>query len=195
MNRENCEKNSSLVSRYVVNFHLTIPEETVEMSLGKATTIRSTRRMLVCLIILFFSSISYWTLEGYPQTSETVEKKYSVRIGTIRFQIREIEATPSPLRILEVQVEVLNHSQKESVPSNAIKVTVVPKEIKFVPSAPPIEFAPPPGEVMLTHSLPPSTGRVIIVGFPVPKENLQTISFEVQVNPPEGERKTATYNF
>ena len=167
----------------------------MEMSLGKGKTVRSTERMLVCLIILFFSSISYWTLEGYPQTSETVEKKHSIRIGTIGFQIREIEATPSPLRILEVQVQILNRSQKETVPPNAIKVTVVPKEIMFVPSAPPIEFAPHPGEVMLTHSLPPSTGRVIIVGFPVPKENLQTITFEVQVNPPEGEKKTATFNF
>ena len=165
------------------------------MSLGKGKTVRSTERMLVWLIVLFFSSISCWTLGAYSQSSETAEKKHSIRIGAIGFQIREIEATPSPLRILEVQVEVLNRSQKESVPPSAIKVTVVPKEIKFVSSALPTEFAPHPGEVMLTHSLPPSTGRVIIVGFPLPKESLQTISFEVQVNPPEGEKKTATFNF
>ncbi len=165
------------------------------MSLGKGKTVRSTGRMLAFLILLFFSSISYRTPEVYPQTPETPEKKYPVRIGAIGFQMREVAASPSPLRILEVQVEILNRSQKEPVPPNVIKVIVVPKEIKFVPSAPPIEFAPHPGEVTLTHSLPPSTGRVIIVGFPLPKENLQTISFEVQVNPPEGEKKTATFNF
>jgi hypothetical protein len=37
--------------------------------------------------------------------------------------------------------------------------------------------------------------RVMIVGFPVPKEKPESISFEVQLNPPEGEKKTATYTF
>jgi hypothetical protein len=99
------------------------------------------------------------------------------------------------MKILEVQIEILNRSRAETVPPNVIKVTVVPKEIRFLPSTPPTEFAPPPEEVMLTYPIPPSAARVIIIGFPLPKENLQTISLEVQVNPPEGEKKTVTFNF
>ncbi len=48
---------------------------------------------------------------------------------------------------------------------------------------------------MLTYPLPPMAVRVMIVGFPVPKEKPESISFEVQINPPEGEKKTATYSF
>jgi hypothetical protein len=48
---------------------------------------------------------------------------------------------------------------------------------------------------MLDFSLPPGGVRIVIIGFPLPKEKLESISFEVQINPPEGHKRTATYNF
>jgi len=153
----------------------------------------SLKKIIPCFLFLF--SIAFAAPEALSQVPGTGEKALPVQIGTIVFQIREFEATPSPIQILEVQIEIFNRSQKVTVPPNTIKVVTAPREIKFPPSGPANPFAPPPEEVMLTYPLPPMAARVIIVGFPVPKEKPESISFEVQINPPEGEKKTVTYNF
>jgi hypothetical protein len=144
---------------------------------------------------LFLLSIAFAAPEALSQAPVPGERALPLKIGTIAFQVREYEATPSPIQVLEVQIEIFNRSQKITVPPNTIKVVVASKEIKFPPPGPATPFAPPPEEVMLTYPLPPMTVRVMIVGFPVPKEKPESISFEVQINPPEGEKKTATYNF
>jgi hypothetical protein len=153
----------------------------------------SLKNIIPCFLILF--SIASAAPEALSQVSGTGEKTLPVQIGTIVFQVREFEATPSPIKILEVQIEIFNRSRKVTVPPNTIKVVAAPKEIKFSPSSPATPFAPPPEEIMLTYPLPPMAVRVMIVGFPVPKEKPESISFEVQINPPEGEKKTVTYNF
>lgn len=145
--------------------------------------------------LLFLFPIAFGAPEALSQASGAGEKTLPVRIGAIAFQVREFAATPSPIQILEVQIEIINRSQKVTVPPNTIKVVAAPKEIKFSPSSPATPFAPPPEEIMLTYPLPPMAVRVMIVGFPVPKEKPESISFEVQINPPEGEKKTVTYNF
>ena len=153
----------------------------------------SLKKVTSCFLFLF--SIAFAVPEALSQISGTGEKALPVRIGAIVFQVREFEATPSPIQMLEVQIEIINRSQKVTVPPNTIKVVAAPKEIKFPPSAPANPFAPPQEEVMLTYPLPPMAVRVMIVGFPVPKEKPESISFEVQINPPEGEKNTATYTF
>ena len=153
----------------------------------------SLRKIIPCF--LFLLSIAFSAPEAHSQVPGTGERALPVQIGTIVFQVREYEASPSPIQVLEVQIEIFNRSQKVTVPPNTVKVVAAPKEIKFPPSGPANPFAPPPEEVMLTYPLPPMAVRVMIVGFPVPKEKPESISFEVQINPPEGEKKTATYNF
>jgi hypothetical protein len=153
----------------------------------------SSKNIIPCFLFLF--SIAFAAPVALSQVPGTGERALPVWIGTIVFQVREYEATPSPIQVLEVQIEIFNRSQKVTVPPNTVKVVAAPKEIKFPPSGPPNPFAPPPEEVMLTYPLPPMAVRVMIVGFPIPKEKPESISFEVQINPPEGEIKTATYTF
>ena len=160
---------------------------------GRNKTDRFFKRLAPFLLFLF--PIAFWAPEALSQVSGTGEKALPVRIGAIVFQVREFEATPSPIQILEVQIEIINRSQKVTVPPNTIKLVAAPKEITFPPSRPANPFAPSPEEVMLTYPLPPMAVRIMIVGFPVPKEKPESISFEVQINPPEGEKKTVTYNF
>jgi hypothetical protein len=145
--------------------------------------------------LLFLFPIAFWAPEALCQVSETAEKALPVRIGAIVFQVREIEATPSPIQMLEVQIEIINRSQKVTVPPNTVKLVAAPKEITFPSSRPASPFAPSTEEVMLTHPLPPMAIRIMVIGFPVPKERPESISFEVQINPPEGEKKTVTYKF
>jgi hypothetical protein len=67
------------------------------------------------------------------------------------------------------------------------------KEVSFADQKPAEEFSPSPQEVSLSISLPPLTGRVLIFGFPIPREKVEFITFEVQVNPPDGENKTVKW--
>jgi hypothetical protein len=72
-------------------------------------------------------------------------------------------------------------------------VIVVPKEIKYPESASRSEFSLPQGETALNVPLAPSTGRVLIIGFQLPEKRLESITFEIQVNPPDGEKKTVKW--
>ncbi len=97
--------------------------------------------------------------------------------------------------MLELQIEIINRSNKETIPSNAVKIAVTLKTVRFSMEGPAGSFAPPPGEVILTSPIPPRSGRIGIVGFSLPREKVDSISFEIQINPPEGDKKVATYNF
>jgi hypothetical protein len=116
-----------------------------------------------------------------------------IKLGEITFKIRRIESTPSPLMILECYVEVLNKSRSTAAPANSVRVTMSQKEVSFADQKPAEEFSPSPQEVSLSISLPPLTGRVLIFGFPIPREKVEFITFEVQVNPPDGENKTVKW--
>ena len=95
--------------------------------------------------------------------------------------------------MLEVHIEILNKSRRITAPPDSIKVVVVPKEIKYPEGASATEFSPTQEETMLTVPLPPNTGRILIFGFALPEKKPESITFEIQVNPPDGEKKTVKW--
>jgi len=121
------------------------------------------------------------------------EKGPEIRLGEIAFSLREFQSTPSQLRMLEIHIEVFNRSRASTAPPNSIKVVVTQKEAKFPEGTSVTEFAPTPQEVTLGLPLPPSTGRVFIIGFSLLEAKPESITFEVQVNPPDGEKKTVKW--
>jgi hypothetical protein len=118
---------------------------------------------------------------------KAVEEKADITFGKIIFQTREFESATLPLRMLEVQVEILNKSHRITAPSNSIRVVVVPKEIKFPEGTSGVEFNPTQEEITIPVSLAPSTGRMVIFGFSLPEKKPESITFEVQMNPPGGQ--------
>lgn len=143
---------------------------------------------LLILIFLFFLGMR----EGLSQPASKAEKGPEIKLGEVTIKIREFESTP-PLKILELQIEILNQGQQSVAPPNSIKVVVTPKEIKFSSTKSASEFTPTPEEATLSLPLLPRTGRVMIIGYPFNKESPESITFEVQINPPEGEKKTVTW--
>jgi hypothetical protein len=144
---------------------------------------------LYLLIFVFFLGME----DGLSQPVFQEEKEPQIKLRNVTFQIREIESTPSHLKILEAYIEILNRSQQLVAPPNSIKVVLVPIETKYKDSKAMSELALFPGEATLDSPLPPRTGRVLVIGFLIPEEKLGSITFEVQINPPEGEKKTVTW--
>jgi hypothetical protein len=128
-----------------------------------------------------------------PQPKTVVEQGPDIRLGETRFQVRELGSPPSQVKMLEIQIEVLNRSTRSTAPPNSIKVLVIPKEVKFSEGTPVTEFALNPEEVTLNLPLPPSTGRVLIIGYSLLETKPESITFEIQVNPPDGEKKTVKW--
>ena len=144
---------------------------------------------LLILVLLFSLNVE----KGLSQSLSEEEGTPQIKLQNVSFRVREIEATPSPISILEVQVEILNQSKQLTAPPESIKVVVAPKEIKSSEGAPVSEFATTPEEVTSNLPLPPRTRQVLIVGFSLPPKRPESITFEVQINPPEGETKEVTW--
>ncbi len=143
------------------------------------------KKIIICLsllFVLFFSSMS--VVLSQPKDAE---EKADIRFGKINFQTREFESAIPPLKILEVQIEILNNSRKLTAPANSIRVVVVPKEIKFPEGTSGIGFKPGQEEVTVPVSISPNTGRMVILGFSLPERKPESITFEIQINPPGGE--------
>ena len=143
-------------------------------------------RKIVCYSSFIFLLVSQITGFVYSQ-SKDAEEKADIRFGKINFQTREFESATSPIKMLEVQIEILNKSRKLIAPANSIRVVVVPKEIKFPEGASGVEFKPSREEVAIPVSLPPNTGRMVILGFSLPEKKPESITFEIQINAPGGE--------
>ena len=144
--------------------------------------------------IFIYAFVSIFSLflgmgEVLSQPKPKVEKDPEIRLGETRFYTREMGSPPSQVRMLEIQIEVLNRSTRSTAPPNSIKVSVTPKEVKFPEETPVTEFALNPEEVTLNLPLPPSTGRVLIIGYSLLEAKPESITFEIQVNPPDGEKK------
>ena len=154
----------------------------------KKVNYKKTIFFLTILISLFF----FWVGAGLSQPASEAEKGPEIKLGEVTVKIREFDSTP-PLKILELQIEILNRSQQSVAPPNSIKVVVTPKEIKFSSTKSTSEFTPTPEETTLSLPLPPRAGRVMIIGYPFQTESPESITFEVQINPPEGEKKTVTW--
>jgi len=137
------------------------------------------------LIFLLFEAIGV----VFSQPNVVEEKGPDIRLGEITFGVREFQSTPSPLRMLEIHIEVLNRSRSSTAPPNSIKVVVVPKEIKYPEGASIPEFNPTQEETTLAVPLLPQTGRILIIGFALPETKPESITFEIQLNPSEGEKK------
>lgn len=134
-----------------------------------------------------------WGVFSQPISKEKEGKDPQITFGKITFLPKEVEAKPHPLNILEVQIEVINRSRRFIAPPNTIRVVVIPKEVVFGAETPLEGFNLAPEEATLNLPLPPGTGRILILGFPLPKERLDSITFEIQINPPEGEVKVVIW--
>jgi hypothetical protein len=153
---------------------------------------KSYKKTIYSLTILVFF-FSFGVGMGLSQPAPIAEKGPEIRLGEVAVKIREFESAPSPLKILELQIEIINQSRQSEAPPNSIKVVVTPKEIKFSSPKSTSEFTPTPEETTLNLPLLPRSGQVMIVGYPLRTESLESITFEVQINPPDGEKKTVTW--
>jgi hypothetical protein len=142
-------------------------------------------------VLIFLLSLGTGVV--FPQPKAKVEKGPEIRLGEVTFFVREFESTLSPLKMLEVYIEIFNKSRRIGAPPNSIKVVVTPKEVKFSEGTPVTEFALNPEEVTLNLPLPPSTGRVLIIGYSLLEKKPESITFEIQINPPDGEKKTVKW--
>jgi hypothetical protein len=150
------------------------------------------RKIIIYLsVLIFLLFLATGIILSQPRAEE--EKGPEIRLGEITFSVREFQSTPSQLRMLEIHIEVFNRSRSSTAPPNSIKVVVTPKETKFPGGTSVTEFAPTPQEVTLDLPLPPSTGRILIIGFSLPETKPESITFEIQVNPPDGKKKTAKW--
>jgi hypothetical protein len=70
---------------------------------------------------------------------------------------------------------------------------MVPREMQYPGGSPAAGFNPSQEETILTVPLLPNTGRILIFGFSLPEKIPESITFEIQVNPPEGEKKTVKW--
>jgi len=150
------------------------------------------RKTIIYSSILIFL-LSLATGVVFSQPKAIVEKGPEIKLGEVIFFVREFESTTSPLKILEVHVEIFNRSQRSVAPPNSINVVVVPKEIKYPEEVFVAEFNPTQEETTLTVPLPPNSGRLLIFGFSLPEKKPESVTFEIQINPPAGEKKTVKW--
>ena len=121
------------------------------------------------------------------------EEKADITLGKFNFQTRVFESDTPPLKMLEIQIEILNKSRKLIAPANSIRVVVIPKEIKFPEGTSGVKFKPGQEEVTVPVSLPPNTGRLVIFGFSLPEKKPESITFEIQINPPGEENSVVKW--
>ena len=153
----------------------------------KKSNVRNTLWSLALIVSLF--SIGTGDVLSQPLSKEEPPQ---IKLGDVAFKLRELEATP-PFRMLEVQIEIVNQSRQSTAPPNSIKVAVTPKEIESPTSSPATKFDLTPEETTLEIPLPPRTRRIVIIGYSLQTDSPESINFEVQINPPEGEKKTVTW--
>jgi len=151
--------------------------------IGKSIVCLSALISLQCLV----------TGVGFSQSKAVEENGPDIRLGEIRFQVRELSSTPSPLKMLEIYVELFNRSRQTIAPPNSIKLVLVPTETKYPEGSPGAKFEPGQQETTISVPLPPAAGRILTFGFSLPEKIPESITFEIQINLPEGEKKTVTW--
>ncbi len=151
------------------------------------------RKTIVCsstVVLLLFLMMG----AGFSQSKAAEENAPNIRLGEIRFQVRELASAPSLRKMLEIHIEIFNRSRQATAPPNSIKLALVPIETKYPEGAPGTKFNPSQQETTISVPLPPDTGRVLTFGFSLPEKIPESMTFEIQVDPPEGEKKTVTYS-
>ncbi len=149
-------------------------------------------KTIVCSSILIFLQLLV-TGVGFSQSQAVEEKGPDIRMGEITFQVREPPSSPSPLKVLEIHIEIFNKSRQTTAPPNSIKLVLVPKETKYPEGTPGTVFGPGQQETTIPVPLPPVTGRIVTFGFSLPEKIPESMTFEIQVDPPEGEKKTVKW--
>ena len=144
---------------------------------------------LIILISILILSVG----TGLSQPPSEVEKGPEIKLGEITINVREFRSIPSSPKLLEIVAEVFNRDQQSVAPPHSIKLVVTLKEVKFPSKETTGEFPSTPEESTLDFPLPPKTGRVMTVGFIFHDDPPESITFEVQINPPDGDKKTVTW--
>jgi hypothetical protein len=90
-------------------------------------------------------------------------------------------------------VSVFNPNPKATVPANSITLEIVPREITFLSTPPKVQPHLQPEITTLNFALAPRTGRLHIIAFSLPMQAVESVTFDIQINPPKGEKKTATW--
>jgi hypothetical protein len=142
------------------------------------------------LLLLFILGLG----SALSQSASRQESGPQIRLGDVTFKIREVPSTPSALRMLEIHIEVLNRGQN-AAPANTIKVALATKEVKFSSENSGETLPSPVEETTLNVPLPPRSTRIQMFGIEIPKGKPESITFEIQLNPPDGEKKTISFNF
>ncbi len=151
-----------------------------------------TRRAMIYSSALILSlSLGTGGVLSQPKVAE--EKDPDIRLGEITFQVREFQSSPSPLKMLEIHIEISNKSRQTTAPPNSIRLVMVPTGSKYPEGSSAAEFNPTREETMLTVPLLPNTTRILTLGFSLPENIPESMTFEIQVNPPEGEKKMVTW--
>jgi len=145
--------------------------------------------VILILIFSFFAGME----DCLPQPAKP-GKEPKIQLGSISFRIREIESTPSPLNMLEVQIEVLNVSDQAAAPADSIRLVITPKEMEYGKPGT-AGSLPSREEIAIPSPLPPRTAKILTVGFQLDKGRPESATFEIQINPPEGEKKTVSTRF
>lgn len=130
---------------------------------------------------------------AFAQPTIDNRKELQVRLGEVTFRLREIGAKPSPFKLLELHVTVFNQDRREVLPPNTVTVVARIKAAELSEGSPGSREDEGTVEATLNASLPPLTGRVVVLGFPLPEGKSSAVTFEVQVNPPHGELKRITW--
>jgi hypothetical protein len=130
---------------------------------------------------------------GLSPSAAAEEKNPDIKMKGISFLVREFPSTPYPVKMLEIRVEILNRSEQATAPPNSIKLVLVPKETKYPEGTPRTEFDPSPQETTISVPLPPVSALILTFGFSLPEKIPESMTFEIQINPPEGDKKTMTW--
>ena len=154
--------------------------------------VRESHKKTIFYLATLISLCFLGTDIGISQPTPSAEKGPEIGMGEVTVRLREFESTP-PFKILELQIEILNKSRKSVAPSHSITVVVTPKEAKFSSTQSRGEWTLPPQETLLDLPLPPNWRRVLMIGYPFHEESPESVIFDVQINPPEGEKKTVTW--
>ena len=159
------------------------------------TTDRNLNASAVSFFSLFFLVFLFALETGYvfSQPVQQEEIALQVRLESIDFRVREIPSSSSPVTLFEVHVSVFNPNPKATVPANSITIEIVPREITFLSTPPKDQPDLQPEITTLNFALAPRTGRLRITAFSLPMQAVESLTFDIQINPPKGEKKTATW--
>jgi len=136
-------------------------------------------------------SILFLNFLFFPGIGEVLAQPVAqIKMEGIDFRVRDIE---SSVKLLEIQVRIVNASKGLTAPSDSIRLVVAAKEVRFLNPTAQHQGNLPLETMTLNVPLPPGATRVMVIALSLPEERIESITFEVQINPPEGEKRMVTW--